>query len=76
MYALFYCRPVPWLPTIIYEIKPDAGLFGFNHPNPGMREDGKYGYEDWVTIPEDMEVPENGIDGQIDLLLPIKQKSK
>lgn len=43
----------------LYERKPDARLFGFNHPNPGMREDGKYGYEDWVTIPEDMEVPEN-----------------
>lgn len=131
----------------LYEIKPDARLFGFNHPNPGMREDGKYGYEDWVTIPDDMEIPptfikkhfegglfaaltitfpefhhwgdlvrwaqegnerfepnyselgdeimggcleehlnwvyaahmgwpENGIDGQIDLLLPIKQKKR
>ena len=41
----------------LYEKKPDARLFGFNHPDP---EEGKefHGYEDWVTIPEDMEVPE------------------
>ena len=42
----------------LYEIKPDSRMFGFNHPNPGVREDGLYGYEVWVTIPEDMEVPE------------------
>lgn len=41
----------------LYEIKPDSRFFGFNHPNPGVREDGLYGYEVWVTIPEDMEVP-------------------
>ncbi|MCL2741403.1 MAG: effector binding domain-containing protein, partial [Oscillospiraceae bacterium] len=35
---------------------PGARCFGFNHPNPGMRGDGKYGYEFWVTIPEGMEV--------------------
>lgn len=41
----------------LYEKKPDARLFGFNHPDP---EEGNpvYGYEDWVTIPDDMEVPE------------------
>ena len=41
----------------LYEIKPDARMFGFNHPNPS--EDREFhGYEDWVTIPSDMEVPE------------------
>ena len=39
----------------LYEKKPDSRLFGFNHPNPSP--DKPYGYEDWVTIPEDMEVP-------------------
>lgn len=41
----------------LYEIKPDARMFGFNHPNPGVLEDGTHGYEVWVTIPEDMELP-------------------
>ena len=41
----------------LYEIKPDSRMFGFNHPNPGVRDDGLYGYEVWVTIPDDMEVP-------------------
>ena len=36
---------------------PAARCFGFNHPNPDMREDGKYGYEFQVTIPDNMEVP-------------------
>lgn len=40
----------------LYEKKPDARMFGFNHPNPGILENGIHGYEDWVTIPEDMEV--------------------
>ena len=38
-------------------IYPAARCFGFNHPNPGMRDDGVYGYEFQVTIPDDMEVP-------------------
>lgn len=42
----------------LYERKPDARMFGFNHPNPGVLEGGIHGYEDWITIPEDMEVPE------------------
>lgn len=42
----------------LYERKPDARMFGFNHPNPGILEGDLYGYEDWVTIPEDMELPE------------------
>lgn len=77
----------------LYEIKPDARMFGFNHPNSHVRADGVYGYEVWATVPDDMDIPkpmsgcleehlnwiyashmgpENGIDGQIDLLLPIK----
>ncbi len=44
--------------TRLYEIKPDARYFGFNHPNPGILEEGVHGYEVWVTIPDDMEVPE------------------
>ena len=42
----------------LYEIKPDARMFGFNRPNPGVLENGTHGYEVWVTIPEDMELPE------------------
>lgn len=41
----------------LYEIKPDARMFGFNHPNPSEYRE-HYGYEDWVTIPDNMEVPE------------------
>lgn len=41
----------------LYEIKPDSRMFGFNHPNPGVLKDGTYGYEIWVTVPDDMEVP-------------------
>lgn len=41
----------------LYEIKPDARVFGFNHPNPS-KDRPVYGYEFWVTIPQDMEVPE------------------
>jgi len=37
-------------------IKPDLRHFGFNHPNP--RDDTNFhGYEMWVTIPDEMEVP-------------------
>lgn len=38
------------------KIKPDLRRFGFNHPNP-VDETGFHGYESWVTIPDDMEVP-------------------
>lgn len=41
----------------LYEIKPDSRYFGFNHPNPGILENGEHGYEVWVTIPDDLEVP-------------------
>ena len=37
--------------------KPDLRHYGFNHPNP-YDETGYHGYEAWVTIPDDMEVPE------------------
>lgn len=38
------------------KIKPDLRHYGFNHPNP-VDESGVHGYEMWVTIPDDMEVP-------------------
>lgn len=41
----------------LYEVKPDSRYFGFNHPNPGILPNDEHGYEVWVTIPEDMEVP-------------------
>lgn len=40
----------------LYEKKPDARLFGFDNPNPAPGDD-YHGYEDWVTISDDMEVP-------------------
>ena len=40
----------------LIEIKPDIRHFGFNAPNP-MDESGYHGYEMWVTIPDDFEVP-------------------
>lgn len=43
----------------LYEVKPDARMFGFNHPNPGVLEEGLHGYEDWVTIPQDFPLPED-----------------
>ena len=43
--------------TDLLQRYPATRLYGFNHPNPGMREDKKYGYEFWITIPDDMEVP-------------------
>lgn len=42
--------------TGLCKIKPDLRHYGFNHPNP-VDETGCHGYEIWVTIPEDMEVP-------------------
>lgn len=40
----------------LIKIKPDTRHFGFNAPNP-VDETGYHGYEVWVTIPPDMEVP-------------------
>lgn len=42
--------------TDLCKIKPDLRHYGFNHPNP-VDETGYHGYETWVTIPDDMEVP-------------------
>ncbi|MCL1964038.1 MAG: effector binding domain-containing protein [Firmicutes bacterium] len=37
--------------------KPDVRLYGFNHPNPADASNA-HGYEFWLTIPEDLTVPE------------------
>jgi DNA-binding transcriptional MerR regulator len=42
--------------TGLCKIKPDLRHYGFNHPNP-KDATGFHGYEVWVTIPDDMEVP-------------------
>lgn len=39
----------------LHKIKPDLRVYGFNNPTPVANE--TYGYEFWVTIPDDMEVP-------------------
>ncbi len=54
-----HCRKVMdtfVLDTGLTKIKPDLRHFGFNAPNPD--ETGYHGYEMWVTIPDNMEVPE------------------
>ena len=35
-------------------VKPDLRHYGFNSPNPD--ETGRYGYEMWVTIPDNMSI--------------------
>lgn len=40
----------------LIHVKPDLRHYGFNAPNP-VDDTGYHGYEMWVTIPEDMEVP-------------------
>lgn len=40
----------------LYEVKPDLRVFGFNSPSPTEGQ-AEYGYEFWVTIPEEMKVP-------------------
>jgi DNA-binding transcriptional MerR regulator len=39
----------------LLDLKPDLRMYGFNNPSPQGNE--TYGYEFWVTIPDDMEVP-------------------
>lgn len=39
----------------LWETESTMRLYGFNHPSPPP-EGGEYGYEFWLTIPEDMEV--------------------
>lgn len=43
--------------SALCKLKPDLRLYGFNHPNP-VDETGYHGYETWVTIPDEMEVPD------------------
>jgi DNA-binding transcriptional MerR regulator len=40
----------------LYNIKPDARMFGFNHPNPSKDKE-YHGYEVWVTIPDELDIP-------------------
>ncbi len=42
--------------TKLPEIKPDLRHYGFNAPNPSD-ETGAHGYEMWVTIPDNLDVP-------------------
>lgn len=44
----------------LYTRKPDARMFGFNAPNPSPERE-HYGYEVWITIPEDTDVPAPGV---------------
>lgn len=44
----------------LYDVKPDSRMFGFNHPNPSP-DRPHYGYEIWLTVPEDMDVPAPGV---------------
>ena len=37
--------------SALYRHKPDARMFGFNHPEPGT------GFEVYVTVPEELELP-------------------
>lgn len=42
----------------LQRIKPDLRVYGFNNPSPHNSGE-TYGYEFWVTIPDDMVVPES-----------------
>ena len=44
----------------LFDRKPDARMFGFNSPNPREGQE-HYGYEIWLTIPADMDVPAPGV---------------
>jgi len=39
-------------------VKPDFRHYGFNITKSGQPEGGDHGFERWVTIPDDMELPE------------------
>lgn len=41
----------------LIHVKPDLRHYGFNSPNP-VDETEYHGYEMWVTVPEDMIIPE------------------
>lgn len=42
--------------TNLGRLKPDLRHYGFNHPNPVDATDS-HGYETWVTIPDNLDVP-------------------
>ena len=42
---------------MLHHPKQKARHFGFNHPNP-TDETFRHGYEAWLTIPDQMTVPE------------------
>jgi DNA-binding transcriptional MerR regulator/DNA gyrase inhibitor GyrI len=39
----------------LLRLKPDLRLYGFNNPSPSL--DGPYGYEYWLVIPDELELP-------------------
>jgi DNA-binding transcriptional MerR regulator/DNA gyrase inhibitor GyrI len=39
----------------LHKIKPDLRMYGFNNPTP--KDNETYGYEFWITIPDDFDVP-------------------
>lgn len=43
--------------TNLKSVYPAARRFGFNNPDGIPDDDPAHGYENWVSIPEDMEVP-------------------
>ena len=48
---------IDWAARVkLLELKPDARLLGFNHPNPSPDAE-HYGYEFWLSIPDDLDVP-------------------
>ena len=40
----------------LWEKHPGLRLYGFNHPGP-VDETGFHGYEFWLTVPDEMEIP-------------------
>lgn len=38
----------------LFAKKPDARVYGFNHPNGKLPDGSDHGYELWLTIPDDM----------------------
>lgn len=43
--------------TNLFAVYPAARIFGFNNPDGIPDEDPMHGYERWVSIPDNMEVP-------------------
>ena len=42
--------------TRLWETHPELRVYGFNHPNPSETSE-TYGYEQWVTVPEGLDIP-------------------